>query len=214
MKFILFDYLSFLSAVVLLFIGIFQLKWLQERNLKLTFGVIAASVAADAVSLLLMNQGINTWPVINLFFLTQFILFFQILGERRKMTPLRILFYGYLVFGLVEFFFVQGPKTFNSFTSYVGGILMIISALGFLYQLLAKPPVESVQTLPLFWIAFGVLIYYGGTMFLFLFNNYLLAYQFQDHQLIWILHNFLNITKNAFLLMALWINYRNKTSPS
>jgi hypothetical protein len=200
-------YLSLASAGIPLFAGFLQWKRLHG-NLKLIFFIPVASVLADIISLGMMNYRINTWPLINLFFLIQFSLLFQILDEPRKNTLLRILFFGCFSFGLLDFFFIQGPKTFNSYTSYVGGILMIISVLHFLYHLLTKMPVERVQTLPLFWIAFGVLIYYGGTLFLFLFNNYLLAHQLQYHQSIWILHNLLNITKNVFLFMALWMNYR------
>lgn len=74
-------------------------------------------------------------------------------------------------------------------------------------------PSERVYKLPLFWIAFGVLVYYGGTLFLFLFNNYLIERLPQSHQTIWILHNLLNVTKNVFLVAALWTQYTNRTSP-
>ena len=156
-----------------------------------------------------MNYHINTWQVINLFFIVQPALFFLAINVPRKNAFLKILFYVSLLLAILNYAFLQSPKTFNSYTSYVGGILIIILVLRFLYELLAKMPVEKVQTLPLFWIAFGALIYYGGTLFLFLFNNYLLAHLLQDHQWIWVLHNLLNITKNVFLFMALWVNYNN-----
>ena len=119
-----------------------------------------------------------------------------------------------LMFSVIDFLFLQKPQVLNSYTSYATGIVMIAAALTFLYQLMDKLPVESVQTLPLFWVAFCVLVYYGGTMFLFLFNNYLIAHSLQSHQTYWTLHNLLNITKNGFLFVTLWINYRSRTSQS
>lgn len=199
--------------MVLLLFGIFQWKWLGD-NLKLLFWVIVASVSADAISLILINQGITTWPVINLFFFIQFWLLFKILNEPGKVEALRFLFLACIAFSLMDFLFIQGPQTFNSYATYASGILIIILALRFLYQLLTEMPVAKVQTLPLFWLAFGVLLYYGGNLFLFLFNNYLIAHLPKHHESIWQLHNILNISKNVFFFVTLWINYKSKTSPS
>ena len=89
---------------------------------------------------------------------------------------------------------------------------MIITVLTFLYNLMQDMPVERVQTLPLFWLSFAILIYYGGTLFLFLFNNFLITHLPKSHQTIWTLHNLINITKNVFLFLTVWMNYRHKTS--
>ena len=203
--------MSLASALILLLIGFLQWKWLQG-SVKLIFWVVVASVTADVVSLLLMNNRINTWPVINLFFLIQFGLLFQILGANGNTSFIQIILWGCIAFGLFDLFFFEGPKTFNSYSSYATGILMIISALTYLYKLLSEMPVEKVHTLPLFWLAFGVLVYYGGNLFLFLFNNYLITHLPQNHQSIWELHNVLNISKNVFFFVTLWINYRSRTS--
>jgi hypothetical protein len=70
--------------------------------------------------------------------------------------------------------------------------------------------VDTIQSVPMFWISFGVLAYFGGTLFLFLFNNVLMKYQPANHQLVWILHNVLNITKNIFFAIALWKSCRER----
>lgn len=200
-----------LSVLVPLIPGLILWKW-QQGNLKLILWLVISSVISDLLSLWLMNRRINTWPVINLFLLVQFSFLFQILGDQRKIILLRILFFACIGFGLYNFLFLQTPKALNSYTSYAAAILMIISALSFLYQLMNEIPVEKIQTLPLFWLAFGVLVYYGGNLFLFLFNNYLIAHLPKSHQTIWVLHNLLNITKNVFFFVTLWINYKSRTS--
>ena len=169
------------------------------------------SAAADLLSLLLVLRGISSWPVINLFFIGQFILFFRVLAWDLGSTLLRVCFIGCLIFCAVDFLFLQKPQTLNSYTSYATGIVMIASAISFLYQLMAKLPVERVQTLPLFWVAFCVLVYYGGTMFLFLFNNYIMVHLPQSFTNYWTLHNLLNITKNGLLFVTLWINYKSRS---
>jgi hypothetical protein len=211
--FLLIDYFSLASTIILLFSGIIFWNKLHG-NIRLIFCVVIASILADAISLLLINQGINSWPVINLFFLVQFSLFSLVLRDGKKITFIEILSIGCVSFGVIDFLFLQTPVIFNSYTSYICGILMILLALRFLYNLMDRMPVERIQALPLFWVAFSALIYFGGTLFLFLFNNYLIAHLPKSHQGIWILHNLLNITKNIFLFVALWVNYKSKTSPA
>jgi hypothetical protein len=192
--------------------GIYQWRSLNS-NLKLITWIAFASVLSDSLSLVLISQRVSTWPLLNVFYIVQFSLLFFVLCEERRVFLLRLFYFGCLTFALVNFTFIQTPKTFNTYTSYAGGILMIISALSYLYWLINEMPSERVYKLPLFWIAFGVLVYYGGTLFLFLFNNYLIERLPQSHQTIWILHNLLNVTKNVFLVAALWTQYTNRTSP-
>lgn len=192
--------------------GLYQWRNLN-LNLKLVALVPLASIIMDGSSFILIKQGISTWPLLNIFYSIQFSLLFFVLCEDRKIYVLRVFFFLCLAFALINFLFIQTPRTFNTYTSYTGGILMIISALSYLYWLINEIPAERVYKLPLFWIAFGVLVYYGGTLFLFLFNNYLIERLPQSHQTIWILHNLLNVTKNVFLVAALWTQYTNRTSP-
>ena len=204
-------YISLLSALIPIGAGVFQWRRLSG-NLKLLVCIPIAAILADSISLLLLNNRINTWPILNLFFVIQFVLLFLILSHGRKLVNLKIVFYACLAFAIINYLFIQTPQTFNSYTAYVGGILIILTSLNFLYQLLVERPVEKIQTLPLFWVAFGALIYHAGTLFLFLFNNYLLAHQLETHQTIWILHNMLNISKNGFLFIAIWMSYKGRIS--
>lgn len=210
--FILFDYLSLASTVAVLVFAFFQWKWL-EGDFRLLFWAVIASVLSDVISALLSINNINTWSVGNVFIIVHFALLFVLLGEQRRVAVLKVFFYACFVFSVINYFFIQSPLTFNSYTAYASGILMIISAISFLYQIMNTTPVEKVQTLPMLWLAFGVLVYYGGTLFLFLFNNYLIAHLPENHQSIWVLHNLINITKNVFFFITIWVNYKSKTSP-
>ena len=55
-----------------------------------------------------------------------------------------------------------------------------------------------------------MLTYYAGNLLLFLTNNYLTLGLEGSHQIMWVLHNLLNISKNMLFAIALWMNYRNK----
>ena len=199
-----------LSVVIPLAASILYWKKL-EGQLKLIFWIVLASALSDAISYILYLFSTANLPVINLFFIVQIILFYLILKTRRTLA-LQIFFYATVAFAIVDFVFLQTPTTFNSYASYAGALLILVTALVYLYRLLEDLPDEKIQRLPLFWVAFGAMTYYGGTLFLFLFSNYVLAQSLKNHQTIWILHNVVNITKNLFLFIAIWLNHKRQTS--
>lgn len=210
-NFIWFDHASFASTVIVLLWGIFQ--WRLLGNLRLLFWAVTSSVLADVISNPLRSNSINTWWVANLFVISHFAFLFILLSQDRQATFLKVLFYLCLGFSAVNFFFIQTPFEFNTYTAYATGLLMIILALRFLYLVINEAPIEKIQSLPLLWLAFGVLVYYGGTLFIYLFNNYLITHLPENHQSMWVFHDLLNITKNAFFFATIWVNYKGKTSP-
>jgi hypothetical protein len=181
---------------------------------RLILWLAAVSFFADVLSLILMSNRINSWPVINLFLLAQFILLFKVLEEHGNFFPLKVLFFSCVIFGLINYFFLQAPKTLNLYTVYACGLTMIILGVGTVFQMMRKLPTENIQSLPLFWLTFGVLVYYGGTLFIFLFNNYLINHSPQIHRNTWVLHNLLNIVKNIFFFATVWTSCKSQTSPS
>jgi hypothetical protein len=209
---LLFAYVSIFSAFIPLGAGLFQWRQL-EGNLKWIVWLGVTSLISDGVSFLLIDQHVTTWPLLNLFYTVQLVILFSVLHHQRKIMVPQIALYGCVIFSIVNFLFIQTPTTFNTYTAYAGGILMITLSISYLYALMNDLAAERVYNIPGFWLAFGVLVYYGGTLFLFLFNNYLVARLPESHQLIWVLHNALNITKNIFLFAALWVHYKSKTSP-
>lgn len=208
-----FRYASISSALLPLVTGIVLWRHLSNRT-QLLFWLAFASIAADILSLILAFQKVNNWPVSNIFFIVQFSMLFLVI-EYNKNAFFNIVFVACgIVLGLTNYLLIQSPKTFNSYSAYSYAIVIMILCLKFLYELMKKMAVEKIQLLPLFWLSFGALIYYAGTLFLFLFNNYLILHMPTRLPNIWIMHNILNITKNFFLFMTLWVNYKSQTSQS
>lgn len=208
-----FRYASISSVLLPLITGVLLWRHL-DGIMRVLFWLVFASMFADLSSLILAFQKVNNWPVLNIFVIVQFILFYLII-EHDKNTFFSFVFLSCCIIpGIANYLFVQSPKTFNSYSAYSYAIVIIIVCLRFLYFLMKDMAVEKIQALPLFWLSFGALIYYAGTLFLFLFNNYLALHMPARLPNIWILHNFLNIAKNFFLFMTLWVNYKSKTSQS
>jgi hypothetical protein len=188
-----------------------MLQWQYlNSKLKLIFYLTVCSLLSDGLSLLIISQGGKmNLPIGNLFLLIQVALLAAVLVDSRDRV-LKIVIAVCVAFGVINYFFIQSPFTYNSYAHYSGSILLIILASRFLYLLMEERPVEYVQTLPLFWVSFGTLFYFGGNLFFFLFNNYIHENLPQIHKSIFNLHNLLNATKNIFLFIAVWVNYRNR----
>ncbi|MBI3218427.1 MAG: hypothetical protein HYZ44_02850 [Bacteroidetes bacterium] len=200
-------YSSFGSILIPIFIGLPQIK-------KLTFALKGllilcfASFLADVICLTLMKNAVNNWIVLNVFSIIQITIFLVILNSELKIklgnAGLILLSFA----SIISLFYLGSNNSFNYVTSYVGGLILILLCLIFLYRLLIDLPTVDIFHYPILWIVFAILIYYGGTLFLFLFNNYLLSINIVSHKSIWILHNTLNIIKNLLFALALWQHYR------
>ncbi len=202
-------HISYGSAFIPLLIALFQWKRLTKA-LKIIVWISILSILSDSVSIYLILQKIsfNNWITSNIFLILQatlFILFMMgLLRARYQWLFISLI----LVISLINFFFIQTPLVFNSYINYFIAILLIILCLVYLYRLLKELPALDIYRFPPLWIVFAILTYYGGTLFLFLFNNYFLSTNIITHRSIWILHNVLNILKNLLLALALWQNYR------
>ena len=205
-------YVSILSVLLPLAIGLWDR---QPKNdvLKPVVWVAIASFILDCLSWILVMNKKNSFPAANLYFIIQFVLMYMTFARYQNIKYLRFTFFTFTAFAVANFLFYQGLNTFNSYTVYVSSLLMIVCSIASL-RLLMEEETQNVQLLPMFWFSFGVLIYYGGSLFIFLFNNYLIKYLPTSHLNVWSLHDVLNIIKNIFLFMTLWVNYKSKTSQS
>ena len=161
-----------------------------------------------------MRYKINNWPVGNIYLLIQFAILFLLLYNQEKSKILAAIFSLCIAISLLDFLVFHGPMVFNSYAAYANGISMIVLSLRFQQRLMKDIRVEKIQNLPLLWLSFGILAYYGGTVFLFLFNNYLIRYFPHSYSSIWVMHNVLNILKNVFLFVCVWKIFKSPKSAS
>jgi hypothetical protein len=183
------------------------------QNLKPLWLTLIFSLVCDVVSYFLAKNSINTHWVGNIYLVIQFSLIIWLFREqfqnKRFNDVILILFVVFYVLNLV---FFQGPWVFNSVSNVVACLILISLCLYFFHRLLNDLPIVHIHRLPMLWISFAVLTYYGGNFFLFLVKNYLSYGEAGTHKLMWILHNLLNIIKNVLFAIGLWQSYRNVRS--
>lgn len=199
------------SVIIPLVIALLSRKHITRDLLPLVILLIIA-LTSDLISLVFFKLGMNSYLIVNLFLLLQFFLcFLLLLGKAQATTTGNIaIAVGYTLLFFINLFFVQGMWKFNSYSNSLACLILMVLALRYLYSLLRDLPELFIHQLPYFWIAAAVLTYYAGNLLLFLTNNYLTLGIEGSHQIMWILHNLLNISKNMLFAIALWMNYRNK----
>ncbi len=207
---LIFAYISVSSVLIPIFNGLRHFKKLS-RDLSYILIICVCSLLADGISVICLNYKIqfNNWVIANIFLYIQQIFLLNILLIYLHLkTRLYLLVFLSILF-FINFFLVQNPWIFNSYFNYLGAILQIILCMTFLYRLLRDLPAVDISRYYPLWIAFASLTYYGGTLFLFLFNNYLLSINLVTHKSTWVLHNSLNILKNLLFAFSIWLHYRN-----
>lgn len=173
-----------------------------------------ASVLTDIASLVLLSFNLNNLFLGNIFTIYQYVVLF-LLYDRKNSTPLlKVLFGTSIVFGAINLIFIQTPLRFNSYTFYISAIVLVISGINYLYYLVNRLPIGDVKMHPMLWITLGTFTYYAGTAFIFLFSNYMVSNFPEIHQKIWVLHNLLGVSKNIMFYIALWVNFKSRTSSS
>jgi hypothetical protein len=56
----------------------------------------------------------------------------------------------------------------------------------------------------MFWMAMAITFYYGGNVFLFLLNNFLLRLGADVHMGYWLIHSILNTVKSVLFAIGPW----------
>lgn len=206
-------YLSLASVVIPLAIPLFTKPEIGPQ-LRIIVLILIFSLTSDIASLTIIHFGLSSLLVINMYMLVQFSLLAYIFyNQFRKARVVQVIYPFFLVFFILNILFFQGPWKLNSASHVLASLILITFSMYYLYQLLHDLPAIHIQKLPMLWICFAILVYYGGNFFLFLAGNYLSetpAFQ----RSVWILHNLLNVIKNSLFAIALWQNYRNVKSPS
>jgi hypothetical protein len=129
------------------------------------------------------------------------------------------LFYQALFPSRFKFFFIASIAVLLLFYSYYlfttqhlgvhirnvpSNVVFIILPLLFFYKLINEMPTTHIQRLPVFWINAGLLMYFAGTLILWVVSDYLVQVLKDSRNTYWIFHNFLVIVKNALIGLGLW----------
>lgn len=198
--------LSSLSCLIPLCLvySIFRLR----SSLLLPLGIlILVSFITETISYVLLSKGSNNLEAFRIYTIIELILLSSFYMLHFKLKKLNIIvFFSVIIFLIVSIidFNVNGTNNFDNYaTTFEAFFFSILSFWSFYYMLKHlsfKDPLRQ----PFFWINTAVLLYFGGNLILFIFNNQLLHSNNSDHLILWSIHSCLNILYNCLIAVAFW----------
>jgi hypothetical protein len=175
------------------------------------------SLLCDVAGRILFALGINpnfSNTVYWLFSVIPITVFFYYAINWKTITGyLMVTNVAYLVFGIVNFLFIQ-TRTVNSYSNVFHSLIIIVLSILFFYKLLKELPAQQLQRLPLFWIVSAFFFTNAGKLAIYTVTHYLVHFLKDNLIILWSFHNFLTIIGNLLIGYGAWLNHKQLRSTS
>lgn len=110
----------------------------------------------------------------------------------------------FVAFSIVNFMLMEDSTDFNSNQRYVEGIILFVYFIAYIGKMINDKSYGYIENHPYFILTINFMLYFGGTLFLFLFGKQLLS----ESNNYWVLHGVLNITLNLINTIVIWRGYK------
>lgn len=203
---ILLGHISALTVAIPFFVALFRRRKLDapDRTLWLLMSI---SAITEIIIEILRSYDINNMYVTHVYTILEFVLISLFFA--RAIKPSKLI-YAILAVALV-FLYISGYELFHDpedtsdeISTTTEAIVFIIYSLSTFYYMLQHPGQSSVFSIPLFWFNTGILLYFSGNLFIFLFSNYLQAHSQQVYSELWGIHSVLNIVFYILISIGFW----------
>lgn len=199
-------------APLLIFIG----RWSRLSAVQKLLGwLIVFTFLIQVPSFALWLQSKNNLPFVHLYTLGEVVLLSLIYWTQFDNKLLKkgvlIVSASLLLFSIINSVFIQSIYTFNSNAATLENCVLIFYSLIYFNQLLRAPELSDLGANPMFWINAGVLVYFSGSLIVFLTSNYLIPKSSDLQSAVWSLHSVINIVHYLIYAIALWV--QPKKSP-
>jgi hypothetical protein len=181
--------------------------WQNKTLRKLSvfiFATLSLEMAAIACSYYHQN---NMW-IFHIYTLLEVVfaalIYHDILNDWKRKLVIALLIV-FLVFSLLNIIFFERLEEFNTNQRFLGGITIIIYSLIYFVQIFKEANIDRIERHAYFWLNSSYLIYFAGTLFLFILTKNILAVEASNY---WNLHSVLNILLNLGYTITLWMGAR------
>lgn len=175
------------------------------KTLKFLGILILFSFSLDLINVVLAFFRINNYPFHYLWTLVEIIcmhlIYYHLIESKTFRSFIKV---NGLLFVSIWIFSSFISTSFNGFSYNIQAIFSlfyIIYSLYFFFQLFNNPVTVNLKDYPYFWMNSGFLIYFSGTIFLFLFEMQIVE---ETGKSMWIVHNIVATLKNLALILTLW----------
>lgn len=113
----------------------------------------------------------------------------------------------FTIFSIVLLSYSESFFVFNSTISTIACLLITTWVFVYFYQILQNLQEKTLSTLPMFWISVGCLLYFSGTLFVFLYGEIILNERSRTlYQNLWIIYYILLFIFRTLLAIGIWFS--------
>ncbi len=200
-------YISMGSVIIPFIIGVYRFKYLNALQKLIGLSVVVTLLGEFGIYLLTILD-INNLFAVHLYTVLQFAVLVLIM--EKGLFPLlsrivsRSLIFLFALFALMDAFWWNDLYSFNTYARPLSSFILLLLVLLFFYKTLKELKIKSLERAPLFWLSIGLILYFSGSLFIFLFTNYVKTSN-EALLTIWGIHAIFNIIFNISYSIALWI---------
>lgn len=199
------------TASILLPVSISLLRW---REMTASFPTLLIylwlTLLVESWGTYTLLQGtLDNGYVYNFYNIAEFILlsllyyrYFDRWPLKRLVLVLNGLFVPYALYR-----FIRMSSSYDGTVLGLENALLILLVLLFFYQLLNKLEVTHLSQFPMFWISAGILMFFAGSFFIYVFSSYLVSPdKYATLRDLWDIPRYLNIVFHLALATGIWFS--------
>lgn len=206
---IVYNYLSVISgfcSLIPLTLGLINFKTRLPFLFPFYILIILSLITDVTSEYLLMNEKNNLF-LFRLFTALEFTLiissYYIFYKELKYKQVLLLLIPVFISIAFLDWF-VNGMNSFDNYATATEALILTTVSLVSFYLIIKHSFFTNPLLEPFFWINSSVLLYFGGNLVLFIFNNYLLKNKTSGFMAMWTIHSCLNILYNCLIAIAFW----------
>jgi len=201
------QYFVTFAVLIPILIGIVS-KVSSRKELFPVFILLIVSFTIEVVNSILIEYNVFTFWILNLFAIVEFTLIWafynDFISDVKSTTANYVVLFLFLAVALFDLLFLSGFKQMNNITIAVESITLIIYSLICFYLIMSRMLFDKLLDTPFFWINIAVLFYFSGSLFLFLFGNYLVKQGDKVYLEMYKIHTFVNAVWYLFISIGFW----------
>lgn len=205
LSFVLYVYFVGLVPVLL---GILKYKYLNLVS-NYVWILTCVSFSFDVILRILTYNGLPNLFIAYFYVIFEFLIITLVYRlEFKVFLPKYLLegiFFIFIIFTFLDISLLKGLSSFNSYQRFVECILVIAYVSIYFYKLAKELKTSNLMKEPLFWFSVGLLLYFSGSIFIFIFSNYLLTYSNEFALMFWGVHGGFLILLHLFNAIAIWV---------
>jgi hypothetical protein len=164
--------------------------------------------AIQAASFHLWKARTNNLPLLHLYVFIEILLlslfYCHVLGRHYPRRLFIMITGGVLTLALLNTLFVQHIFHFNTYTKAIESLLFICLSFAWYNKMILDPGTDTAYTNAVTWMVTGFLIYFTGSLLLFVFSSQLMTLEKKLRLIAWNINTVLSVILYLLLWAGLW----------